>query len=129
MGRLIVNLLKLGHKKVIIKSDQEPAIMDLINGVIEARAESTIPENSPVGESQSNGLVERAVRSTKDQIRTLKLALQKRISCRIPPRHPAMAWLVQHAGAVISKYQVNRDGKTAYEKVMGKPCREEVIEF
>ena len=115
---MIDNLLKSGHKKVILKSDQEPAIMDLINGVIEARAESTIPENSPVGESQSNGLVERAVRSSKDQIRTLKLALQKRISCRIPPRHSVMAWLVQHAGAVISKYQVNRDGNTAYEHML-----------
>ncbi len=27
------NQLKLGHKKSIIKSDQEPAILDLINGV------------------------------------------------------------------------------------------------
>ena len=100
--------------------------MDLINGVIEARAESTIPEHSPVGEPQSNGLVERAVRSTKDLIQTLKLALQKNISCRIPPQHSAMAWLVQHAGAVIFKFQVSRDSNTAYEHMMGKPCREEV---
>ena len=73
-----------------------------------------------MGESQSNGLVERAVRSAKDQIRTLKLALQKRQACKIPPRHLVMAWLVQHAGEVISKYQVSRDGKTAYEKGSGE---------
>ena len=71
-------MTKLGYKKVTLCSDQEPAILDLIEGVIAARKEPTIPQNSPVGESQANGLVERAVRSVKDQVRTLRLALQKR---------------------------------------------------
>ena len=87
-----------------------------MKGVIETRAEPTLPENSPVGESQSNGMVERAVRSTKGQIRTLRLALMKRISQKVPPRHPTMAWMTPHAGELISKYQKNKDGKTAYEK-------------
>ena len=70
-------LAKLGHNKVVLRSDQEPAIFDLIAGVFEARQDPTIPHNSPVGESQSNGFVERAVRTVKDQVRTLRLALQK----------------------------------------------------
>jgi hypothetical protein len=57
----VENLAKLGHRKVVLRSDQEPAMLDLIAGVIEARQDPTIPQNSPVGESQSNGLVERAV--------------------------------------------------------------------
>ena len=76
--RVVENLVKLGHKKVILRFDQEPAILELIAGVIAAREDSTTPKNSPVGESQSNGLVERAVRSSKDQVRTLRLAVQKR---------------------------------------------------
>ena len=127
--RVVENLARLGHKKVILRSDQEPAIIDLIAGVIAARDDPTIPRNSPVGESQSNGLVERAVRSSKDQIRILRLALQKRVGCRIPPKHDLMTWIVQHAGESISKYQVNRDGKTAYEKVWGEPCKDEVVEI
>ena len=40
-----------------------------------------------------------------------------------------MPWIVQHAGELISKYQINRDGNTAYENVFGKPCRDEIVEF
>ena len=104
-------------------------LVDLVNGVIEARDEGTIPECSPVGESQSNGAVERAVRSTKDQVRTQRIALQRRIGRKIPAGHAAMTWLVQHAGDVITKYQVGHDGKTAFDRIMGKPCHEDIIEF
>ena len=129
VNRVVANLARLGHKKVILRSDQEPAIVDLIAGVVAARDDPTIPRNSPVGESQSNGLVERAVRSSKDQIRTLRLALQKRVGCRVPAKHDLMTWMVPHSGELLSKYQVNRDGKTAYEKVWGEPCKDEIVEF
>ena len=127
--RIVDNISRLGYKQVIIKSDQEPALIDLINGIIEFRDDPTIPRHSPVGESQSNGLVERAVRSSKDQIRTSKLALQKRIESKITPGHPSMAWLVQHAGETISKFQIGKDNMTAYERLMGEPCKEQVVEF
>ena len=127
--RIADNISRLGYKKVILKSDQEPALIDLINGIIEYRDDPTIPEHSPVGESQSNGLVERAVRSCKDQIRTSKLALEKRINSRVQPSHPAMAWIIQHAGDTISKYQLGKDSTTSYERLMGKPCKEQVVEF
>ena len=61
VANVVRNIARLGHKKVILCTDQEPAILDLVNGIIEPRQESTIPQNSPVGESQSNGLVERGV--------------------------------------------------------------------
>ena len=129
--RVVENLAKPGHKKIILRSDQEPAILYLIAGVIAAREDSTIPQNLPVGKSKSNGLVEPAVWPSKDQVRTLRLALPKRVGCRVPPKHDLMTWIVQHAGELISKYQIKRDGttQTAYEKVFGKPCRDEIVEF
>ena len=48
--RVISNLATIGHEKVILRTDQEPAFLDLVKGVIETRAEPTLPENSPVGE-------------------------------------------------------------------------------
>ena len=126
---VVRNIASLGYKKVTLCSDQEPAILDLIEGIIAARKEPTIPQNSPVGESQANGLVERAFRSVKDQVRTLRLALQKRVGCRIPVGHPIMTWIVKHAGELISKYQLNRDGQTAYYKVFGKPCKDVIVEI
>ena len=49
----------LGHKKINLKTDQEPAILALRSAVkVEALADCIIPEASPVGESQSNGMIE-----------------------------------------------------------------------
>ena len=44
-------------------------------------------------------------------------------------QYDLMTWIVQHSGELISKHQVNRDGKTAYEKVWGEPCKDEIVEF
>ena len=129
VNRVVEDLARLGHKQVILRSDQEPAIVVLIAGVDAARDDPTIPRNSPVSESQSNGLVERAVRSSKDQIRTLRLGLQKRVGCRVPAKHDLMTWMVPHSGELLSKCQVNREGKTAYEKVWGEPCKDEIVQF
>ena len=108
---VVRNIARLGYKKVTLCSDQEPAILGLIAGIIAARQEATISQNSPVGESQANGLVERAVRSVKDQVRTLRLALQKRVGCRIPVGHPIMAWIVKHAGELIQSLRAFRRAK------------------
>ena len=40
-----------------------------------------------------------------------------------------MTWMVKHAGELISKYQLNRDGQTAYYKVFGKPCKDIIAEI
>ena len=40
-----------------------------------------------------------------------------------------MAWLVEHAADVLSKYQVGDDGRTAYERLKGKKCQQETVEF
>ena len=40
-----------------------------------------------------------------------------------------MAWLVEHAADVLSKYQVGDDGRTAYERLKGKKSQQETVEF
>ena len=40
-----------------------------------------------------------------------------------------MTWIVKHAGELISKYQLSRDGHTAYYKVFGKPCKDFIVEI
>ena len=60
----VENLVQLGYKKILLKSDQEPALLALLREVKTASGiDVVIPENSPVGESQSNGTIERAVQS------------------------------------------------------------------
>ena len=44
-------------------------------------------------------------------------------------KHPVMAWLAEHAADVLQKYQVEDDGRTAYERLKGKKCQQETVEF
>ncbi len=80
-----------------------------------------LPEGSPIGSSQSNGVAERAVRSVEEQVRVLRSGLEERIGTSIPEGHCIWAWLVEHAGVLLSRFKVGHDGKTGYEK-QGKAC-------
>ena len=94
----------LENADVVLKSDQENSIMDVLNNVarrrqadsklehFEGRGPQTagprqgraIPEASPTGSSGSNGVIERTVQAIEGQVRTLKLALESRIGVGIP---------------------------------------------
>ena len=65
----------------------------------------------------------------KKKIRVMRSALEERMKCEVPSRHPILAFLVEHAGRLMSKYQVGRDDRTAYELYAGKPYRRQLSEF
>ena len=88
-----------------------------------------VMEESPVEEHQSNGTIEVTVREIQKQVRVMKSALEERMKCEVPSRHPILAFLVEHAGKLMSRYQVGRDGRTAYELHAGKPYRRQLVEF
>ena len=54
---------QLGHNRVMLRCDNEPAIEALPREIAQVRQEGsqTVPERPPVGESQSNEIIERAV--------------------------------------------------------------------
>ena len=124
---------KMGHfGKITLKSDQEPALKDLVLEVQKVRAghdRETLLEESKVYDSQSNGTAERAVQSIECIVRTHKLALERKINKKIPSKHPIMSWLVEHGADVLNKYHVNKSGRTAYEMIRGKPYNGEMFEF
>ena len=128
-SRIAQDIRGLGYRKIILKSDQEPAIVALKDSVSAATGIEVIPEESPVGESQSNGRVERAVRTVKGQIRTMKEAVDSRFQDRIAGHHPVLSWLPRHAAASIVRYNIGKDGRTAHERWKGKKFKREVAEF
>ena len=69
-------LHQLGHNRVTLRCDNEPAIEALAREIAHARQEGsqTFPERPPVVESQSNRIIERAVGLVAGQARTLKAA-------------------------------------------------------
>ena len=89
--RCVQNIKLLGYYKLLLKSDQEPAIVAFREAVKIALADEKIevmPEESPVGESQANGEVENAVRMIKAQVRKMRLSLESRYRVKLRENHP-----------------------------------------
>ena len=118
---------------IIVKSDQEPAIEYLIKDIVHARGDEkgsrTIVEESPVASKGSNGVVERAVQTTEGQIRVMKSALEERVGRKIDAESNVVAFIADYAAYLVSRLEVGKDGKTAYERVRGKLARILGLEF
>ena len=85
-------LKQLGWRSIIIKTDGEPAIKALMTAAVaEAGIETFAPESSSAGESEENGLAERAVRTVQEQGRVLLSALVSHLGKQIPTNHPILA--------------------------------------
>ncbi len=88
-----------GHanNKVIFKSDQEFSIVDFKAKLAGYRLGETSLEESPKGESESNGVVENSIRIIKNRIRVLKCELEHHIQYKIPADKDVLQWLIQWA--------------------------------
>ena len=94
----IVN--RLGYRRIIIKSDQEASIVAL-KGAVKRELELEVSfEESPVGEHQSNGVIENAIGRVQGQIRTVRDALESRIGERVKGNDGVFTWLVRNAAAL-----------------------------
>ena len=60
---IVEDLDLLGYKDAVLKSDQEPAIKVLGELIKAAWNGNLAIEESPVGESQSNGMVDRGIQT------------------------------------------------------------------
>ena len=125
-----VRELGLEGQDLVLRSDQEAALQDLLREVGKKRLPAkTFYEVSPVGSSASNGVAERGVQTVEGQIRVLKDALEHRLGAHVPSNHNILAWLVEFAATLINRYEVGRDGKTPYERLRGKASRLIGLEF
>ena len=116
--------------KVIIKTDQEPSIKYLVKDIIDTRPEGqTVPEESPVKSSGSNGRVERGIQGLEGQLRALLMAFEGRIGREINAKEPVVTFMPEYAAYLMNRREVGKDGKTAYERSKGKKATVLGIEF
>ena len=101
--------------------------MDVKRQVKERRKERTLLEQSPKNDKNANGEAEVTVKSVASKIRTLKAATEQDIKCHIPSAAPVLKWMIQYAAYCISRYQIQPDGKTPYEKLTGKKDKLPVV--
>ena len=87
-----MNTIGMANERIIAKSDQEPAIVQLQHEVARLRKDAgTAIENSRVGDSNSNGAVERAIREVKGMTRTLRCHLEEKLGKKDQARRPDRA--------------------------------------
>jgi hypothetical protein len=125
------HLKKFGLRgDVNVKTDQEPALVDLVNKICSSRPDSrAVTSHSDVGDSKGNGLAERAVQQVEGMIRAHKLAVESRMKAMLPVNHPLLRWLVEHAADVLNRYNVGRDGRTPYQRLKGRRFVGNMLEF
>ena len=111
----------LGSALIVTKTDQEPAIVEVQAGISRLRREAvtdvTAEENSRVGDSSSNGCVERETQELHGLVRTMKVALEERLKQRISIMHPLAPWLVKHAAATSNNCTICESGKTSHKLI------------
>eukprot|EP00973_Karenia_brevis_P075571 10498545-Karenia_brevis.AAC.1 len=142
--RKMLNLL--GYQRYAIKCDQEPALVEIQRDVRkemrkeiqesarEAREDGEevqiMTENSPVGESQANGKIERAIQSVQGQIRTIKDTIEYEAQMKINPSHHIWPWLIEYAGFTLLAYKIDEaDGKTPLERSRGRSAPQRGVAF
>ena len=118
-----------GKTKVVIRSDGENAIKDLKHEIQATRRHITMLEQSPTGESQSNGLSEQSIREVEGVARTWRSSVEGRYEIKLGNDHPLISWIVKYAGDVITRHKVGLDGKTPYERLKGWKSSTRVVPF
>ena len=119
----------LGYRRLVLKSDQEPAILQLKEQVKDERTEEIIMEMSPVEDSRSNGEMEKAIQDVQGQIRTMKSSLEMRYGRSVEPSHCCLPWLVIHSASLLNRFAVGMDGCTAHRRLKGKDFKGTLCEF
>ena len=108
----------LGSTEVTIRSDGEPAVMQVartVRGARRAGCASTLETSAP-GDHFRNRLAERAVGMVGDVVRTLKNELEFNCQMQIPLESKTIAGVFGHAATLLNLDTVACDGKVPFAR-------------
>ena len=74
----------LGHNAVMLQSDQEPVLVQLLKAVQSRRAKRTLVRHGPRGSHQSQGKIENANRVINGVCRAMWLSLENQLQEKLP---------------------------------------------
>ena len=98
------------YTSVVSKTDQESALRVVVDKMRTHGGDQTqtMYELSPIGDSKSNGLIERTIQTVEGQVRTMRCARESRINRRNVPGGALFSWLVIHAANVINLFEIGK---------------------
>ena len=124
--------LWLGHAKIMIRRDNEPAMLQVVERTLAALRAAGVDSDSEGWapyDPQTNGAAENAVRLLKGTLRTNLLSLERQIRARIPLDHPILAWLVSHSANIRTMRVKGPDGRTAHQRARGAASSVRLLPF
>ena len=109
---------------------REPAIVDVLREIANLRgSRGTLLEHSPVADSQSNGFIERGIRSVEERTRVTLCDFSSRIGSPISAHSPVFPWIVEHATDILNKCHVASGGISACERLKRRQHRGKLLPF
>ena len=126
---IVKDLDTLGYHRVVFRCDNEPSILALLRAVKLAWTGDVVQETSAEGDPQYNGAAESSVNVVKGHVRSIKLAVESASGVEVPADHDLLTWLVSCATSMHRRLSVGRDGKTAYERNVGRRAVPSLAQF
>ena len=126
---------ELGHHRLILQTDGEPALMALSHAVrdrviADGRAQQVTCQVSPVGSHQSNGGAERAVQTVRGIARVYLEQVKERTGITFDPKSCWWSWALRHAAWVYNRFHVRKDTRqTPYSKIRMRNYAQPVLPF
>ena len=117
-----------GHNVVMLHSDQEPVLVQLLKAVRRRRVKRTLVRDGPRASRQSQGKIENANRVINGVCRAMWLSLDL-LREKQPSDSILLAWLIRHAAWCLTRFQVKTDGRIAFVRVFGKAYTSQVPPF
>ena len=127
---MVITFLKvMGHEKLKIHSDQEPAPKALIGMVKERWPHRILVEESRLYSSQSNGRAERAIQTVRRLAASLRAATELRYEMSLDSGMVVWPWLIRHAAWLHNRFHVKCNGRTCFEELYQTRYKSEVVAF
>ena len=114
---------ELGHPRMVLQCDGEPAIMAFLNAVRDrvvqqGKAEQITVQVSPVGSHQSNGAAEKAVQQLRGMARVYLEHIKDKTGVLFGATSNWWAWALRHAAWAYNRFHVRSDTRaTPYAKI------------
>ena len=122
---------ELGYKRILMKSDNEPAIKRLEERVSECLpGVECVPKEAPVGDCRANGSAENAVKQVKRSIQDTQnfdrgpvpvAKLMRNLVC--------WAWIPRHCANLMTRFKRYSDGRTAIQRLTGRRWGRPMVVF
>ena len=128
---------QLGHVHLAVRSDGEPTILQLVEGLRDELNASKLKdvkmqvfaERVPRYSSQSLGSVGAQQALLKGDVLTLRSALEEVTGIAIHPGMTIWPWLVRHCGWTRSRFAIKANKRTAFEDAFGHSYSTVIVPF